>query len=277
MLALLPDDPEWDVAHRVVAAAEYLRLRGGGGDDLLVAIHENPDFVRTFVREHTIQTNVVQRCWALLPLFLSVVRERGRPVELLELGCVAGLNLYWDRLQYAYRAGTWGPSNSLLLGGEERAPVPGDLLDVEVEVRRRRGVDVRPLDVRVEDDMHLLDCFSFDETYRENARRVAAVLRDDPPELIRGDYVELLPELLADRDRAAVTIVFQTISTIYLPLEKRLRVKQLLAAVPDVVFVETPTPEEHNLRGWQYPLAIDGRIVAEMGNGGDWLRWIGDA
>jgi hypothetical protein len=71
-------------------------------------------------------------------------------------------------------------------------------------------------------------------------------------------------------------VVFQTISTIYLPLERRLRVKELLAAAPGVAFVETPTPEEHNLRGWQYPLALDGRILAETDTGATWLRWIGE-
>ena len=74
MLALVPDDPDWDVAHRVVAAAEYLRLRGDAGDDLLEAIHRHPGFVRDFVREHTVQTNVVQRCWALLPLPMAPLR-----------------------------------------------------------------------------------------------------------------------------------------------------------------------------------------------------------
>jgi hypothetical protein len=242
---------------------------------LLGAIHDHPEFVRSFVREHTIQTNVVQRCWALLPLFLTVARDAGRRIDLLELGCAAGLNLYWDRYGYAYAAGTWGAGDSLLLRGEERAPVPVGLLDVEVEVVRRRGVDLRPLDVADEDDLRLLDSFSFDDAYRRNLRLAAAVLREDPPELIAGDYVELLPELLADRAPGAATVVFQTISTIYLPLERRLRVKELLAAAPDVFFIETPTPEEHNLRGRQYPLAIDGRIVGEMDTGGEWLAWQG--
>jgi hypothetical protein len=277
VLALLPDEPEWDVAHRVIAAAEYLRLRGEAGDDLLATIHEQPDFVRHFVHEHTIQTNVVQRCWALLPLFLTVARERGARLDLLELGCAAGLNLFWDRFAYSYVNGSWGSPDALRLRGDEREPVPADLLAVEVDVVRRRGVDLRPLDVSREDDLHLLDAFSFDDGYREKIRSAARILHADPPQLIEGDYVELLPRLLSDRDPSAVLVVFQTISTIYLPLERRLRVKEVLAAAPDVVLVETPTPEEHNLRGWQYPLAIDGRVMAEMDTGADWLRWIGDA
>jgi hypothetical protein len=276
VLALVPDDPEWDVPHRVHAATEYLRLRGDADGDALAVVHRHADFVRSFVREHTIQTNVVQRCWALLPLFLTVARDAGKPLDLLELGCSAGLNLYWDRYRYAYEAGLWeGASNSLLLAGEERALVPGELLEVEVEVRRRRGVDVRPLDVTRRDDLLLLLSFGLGERYRRHVHEAAALLREEPPELIRGDYVELLPGLLADRDPATMTVVFQTVSTIYLPLDRRLLVKEALAAAPDVVLVETPTPEEHGLPDRQYPLAIDGRIVAEMGNGGEWLAWQG--
>jgi Uncharacterized protein conserved in bacteria (DUF2332) len=128
--------------------------------EFVAVARERADVVGRFVREHTIETNVVQRCSALLPVSLAVAREVGRPLELFELGCSAGLNL-------------------------------------------------------------------------------------------------------------------RTISTIHLPLERRRRVKEILATVPGIVYVETPTPEEHNLRGRQYPLAIDGRIAAEMDNGGGWLAWQG--
>ena len=275
VLSLVPDEPDWDVPHRVLAAAEYLRLRGDADGDALAIVHEHAEFVRAFVREHTIRTNVVQRCWALLPLLLTVARTAGKPLDLLELGCSAGLNLYWDRYRYVYQAGTWGPGCDLELIGVERSTVPAELLGVDVEVRRRRGVDLRPLDVMDPDDLRLLLSFGTGNSYRENVRAATAVLRTEPPELVRGDYVELLPDLLAQRDADAVTVVFQTLSTIYLPLERRRRLKDVLAAAHDVVFVETPTPEEHNLRGRQYPLAIDGRIVAEMDNGGDWLVWQG--
>jgi hypothetical protein len=276
VLSLVPDEPDWDVPHRLLAAAEYLRLTGAAGDDPLAAMREHPSFVAAFVREHTVQTNVVQRCWALLPLFLSAAARSGRPLELLELGTSAGLNLYWDRYRYEYAAGGWGRAGAALtLRGDERCAVPASLLDVEVEIRRRRGVDLRPLDVDREDDLLLLLSFSLDSGYRERARLAASVLRKEPPELVWGDYVAMLPDLLADRDTGATTVVFQTISTIYLPLEQRRRVREAVEAADDVVWISTPTPEEHGFRGRQYPLELDGRIVAEMDNGGTWLEWWG--
>ena len=52
------------------------------------------------------QTNEVQRSWALLPAFLSLAD--GRPFDLLELGPIAGLNLLWDRYSYRYLTGVVG-------------------------------------------------------------------------------------------------------------------------------------------------------------------------
>jgi hypothetical protein len=57
----------------------------------------------------------VQRTWALLPAFLSVARASGRPLEFIEL-----------------------------------APVRRALLEQRVEIVRRSGVDLGPIDVTTE-------------------------------------------------------------------------------------------------------------------------------
>lgn len=294
MLSLVPDEPAWDVPHRVLAAVEYLVLGGEApnyreADDPWAAFRSivvaRAEWVEGFVRERTIQTNEPQRCWALLPLFLTVARAAGKPLDLLELGTSAGLNLVWDRYRYEYEAGTWGAEESpLVLRGDERTRVPAELLATTAVVRRRRGIDLAPVDATTEDGVRLLESFVTHDAYRERVRLAAQVLRDRLPELISGDYVELLPELLAERDDEALTVVFQTISTIYLPAE---RVERLRAAVDaagrdgPLAWISTPTPEEHGLRGRQYPLELAlwprgrRRVFAEMANGGEWLEWLG--
>jgi hypothetical protein len=66
------------------------------------------------------------------------------------------------------------------------------------------------------------------------ARLEAAVgtLRDlpDRPELIQGDYVRLLPELLAGRPGDALTVVFDTFSTVYLPRDATAELAEALEA-----------------------------------------------
>jgi hypothetical protein len=288
VLALLPDEPSWDVPDRLVGAVEYLLLAGevgtaDGWDAFRSVVAEHAAWIETFVREQPVQTNEVQRSWALLPLFLTVARVAQRPLDLLELGTSAGLNLLWDHYRYEYDAGTWGPEESeVMLTGEERVAIPPGLLAADVEIRSRQGIDLRPLDVTREDDLRLLLCFRPPGKARERLLRASAVARVHQPEMIMGDYLDLLPALLGARNHDALTVVFQTISTIYLPLERRQRLGEMIDAAGNdgpLAWISTPTPDEHGLRGKHYPLELaiwpggERRLVGQMGNAGEWLEW----
>jgi hypothetical protein len=289
VLSLVPAEPTWDVPHRLLAAVEYLVLGGhapahrNDWPAFRAIVEEHGSWVEQFVRRQPIQTNEPQRCWALLPLFLTVARAARKPLDLLELGTSAGLNLLWDRYRYEYEAGSWGrPDSPLVLRGEERTPFPAELLEVDVDIRRRRGIDLAPVDATTEGGLRLLCSFTVREERRERVRRAADVLRIDPPELVRGDYLELLPALLEERGDDAITVVFQTISTIYLPVAERELVREAIdhaAMKGPLAWISTPTPEEHELEGRQYPLELamwpggERRLVAEMANGGEWLDW----
>ena len=59
-------------------------------------------------------------------------------------------------------------------------------------------------------------------------RQALAIAAGDPPEIVAGDYVELLPSLLADRDPGAPTVVFQTVSTIYLEEDRYAELRRIV-------------------------------------------------
>ena len=66
MLALLPDEPSWDVPDRLVGAVEYLGLAGeadtaDGWDAFRSVVVEHAGWIETFVGEQPVQTNEVQR------------------------------------------------------------------------------------------------------------------------------------------------------------------------------------------------------------------------
>jgi hypothetical protein len=209
-------DLEWDLPLRLLAGLHYLVLGGEASwDDLVTALERHAQFLRRWCAEQEVQTNEVQRSWALLPAFLSLAD--GRPFDLLELGPSAGLNLLWDRYAYRYSSGTWG-SGELELRGDDRQPPPASLLEQRVEVARRRGVDLNPIDVTTVEGARVLQAFVWaDQTARlERLQQAIEVARRDPPELIRGDYVAELPALLRDRVPGAQLVVFQTASTMYL-------------------------------------------------------------
>ena len=285
MRELAPDD-RWDFTVRLLGALHYLRLAGRMASwewpDVRETLVRERAMLARFVREQNVQTNEVQRSWALLPAFLTLGE---RALDVLELGSSAGLNLVWDRYAYRYAAGRWGLDDApLALEGEERGAVPRDLLARRPHVLRRRGVDLNPVDVSNEEAVRLLTCFVWpDQTERlERLCRAIAVLRRDPPQIVRGDYVELLPELLADRKRDALTVVFQTVSTAYLPRGRYERLRQMIAgAHPPVAWISTRRPfeEETELEaGFELELQAPGearaRLVARMGYHGQWLEWL---
>jgi hypothetical protein len=251
----------------------YLVLVGKASwDDVGAALDEHAAFLSRFAAEQDVQTNEVQRSWALLPAILSI--SDGRPLDLLELGPAAGLNLVWDR--YAY-----GP---LVLSGEDRVPPPAGLFATTAVVARRRGVDRNPIDVTTEEGSLLLQSFVWADQQERLARLRAAidVVRDSPPELIRGDYVRDLPELLSDREAGAQLVVYETSSTQYLDREQRTALHEALHHAgrdEALTFLTTRSnagTDYYTLEAISWPSG-ERRELEEFDFHGAWLRWLGSS
>lgn len=282
------DDARWDRPLQLLGGLHYLALSEGRDpwSDPVPVLVERRDWLRRFVRTQGVQTNEVQRSWVLLPCFLDVARRSGvETLDLIEVGPSAGLNLVWDRYRYRYEQGTWGDDGAALeLSGEERRPVPANLLRVRPRVRQRRGIDLSPLDVTRPGDALLLKSFVWADQHErlERLDRAVATLRADPPQLERGDIVERLPGLLAERLPGALTVVFQTAVRGYLSRESW---KSMLTALDEagrqfplaLVSVSRPAPGEDRYWGLWLRLWPDGekRLLAHAGFHGQWLEWLG--
>ena len=275
----------WDAPLRLLGALHALVLTGRASwSDLDAALAER-DLPQLAARP--IQTNEVRRSWALLPCFLEIARRTGSATfELIELGPSAGFNLLWDRYRYGYDAGSWGPSDALLeLDGEERTPVPGELLGLEPRVRRRVGVDLDPVDVTTDEGALRLRSFVWpgQQGRMERLERAIAAVRREPPELVRGDAAEALPRLLAGRPADAITVVFQTAVLGYLADEAWARVREALDAAGSdgaLAFVWTDRPAEDVHSHWGLWLRLwpgDGPcLLAHADFHGEWLDWLGE-
>ncbi|MDQ3867906.1 MAG: DUF2332 domain-containing protein [Actinomycetota bacterium] len=224
--------PLWEVPLKVFAGVHFLALAGRARDpwsrfrDILAAERE---WLREFVRRQPIQTNEVQRSWALLPAFLTVADER--PLDLVELGSSAGLNLFWDRYRYRYAGVAWGsPEAPFELEGEATGGPPSSLFGRRPIVRARLGIDRAPVDVRDERQALLLESFVWaDQAARlERLRGAIARARRERPPLLAGDYVELLPRVLANRAADALTVVYHSASTGYLRDDERRRLESAI-------------------------------------------------
>ena len=290
----LVEELSWDVPLRLFGGVHYLELAGiepyalsGEWDDFRSALEVRGDFLNRFVREQAVQTNEVQRCFALLPAFLALAREHGaEALDLVELGPSAGLNLLWDRYAYVYRAGRWG-SSELLLRGVEYTPVPREVLERRPAVRQRLGIDLNPVDVTSDHGARLLHAFIWPGRVEraQRLKQAIAILRREPPTLVRGDYVELLPTVLADRDDEALTVVFQTASTGYIGRERRAELRELLEEAGregPLGWISTRAVEElEEDRHDSYELEValwprgGRRLLLRCDFHGRWLRWRG--
>jgi hypothetical protein len=226
-------EPRWEAPMRLLAGIHLLELSGEEDEPwsrVPEVLDERRDFLARFVAEEQVQTNEVQRAWALLPAFLEAAGGDAT-LDLVELGPSAGLNLLWDRYRYRYPAGTWGAEDAPLeLAGEAEGGPPASLLARRPVVRGRLGIDRWPVDLR--DPAQALRLQSFvwaDQTVRlERLRRAIEIAREDPPGLIEGDYLELLPGLLEGRADDALTVVFNSASTGYLHSDERGRLREIL-------------------------------------------------
>jgi hypothetical protein len=196
-----------------------------GVDD---ALDEHAAELTAFAATQAVQTNEVQRAWVLLPGLLATGAER---VDLLELGASAGLLLALDDYDYRYRAGRWGRGEErLVLTGRDRRGPARSLLARRLEVERRRGIDLEP--VALDDaGARLLEAFVWaDQADRiARLRRAIEVARRRAIPVERGDYVERLPDLLAERRDDALTVVFSSVTTMYLDDERYGELRAALA------------------------------------------------
>ena len=282
--------PRWEVPLRLFAAVHFIALSGRAEDPWSrfgEVLREHREEVTRFVRDQPVQTNEVQRTWALVPAFLAVADRR--PLDLLELGPSAGLNLYWDRYRHRYGDGWWGPPDApISLAGDATGGPPPKLLARGVSVRSRTGIDRAPLDVTRDDDALLLQSFVWaDQAERlERLRRAIAVARRDPPRLVRGDYVDELPRLLAERRDDGLTVVYHSASVAYLRREDRERLAAAIAAAGAErplawISYEFEERERENDVGYE-TFVLDVRVwpgggarrLARVDGHGNRLRWL---
>jgi len=226
-VAAIAPDLNWDFPLRLLGGLHYLVLGGEGAwDDVDAMLDARADFLARFAAEQPVQTNEVARSRALLRGLAAVGCER---IDLLELGTAGGLLLYLDRYGYPYDG---------------------------FEIVRRRGIDRHPIDVTTDEGARLLEAFVWPDQTERIARLRAAieVVRQDPPELIAGDYVDLVTDLV-DED----TVVMSCVTTMYLPDD---RYAELVEKLRGTTWLSLEGPRHaRDYDGMQ--LVLDGRVLEE--------------
>jgi hypothetical protein len=212
--------------------------------DVRAAALGHADELRAVVASRSTQTNEVNRAVHLGCLLAEATSDLpDAPVVLLELGASAGLLLELDRYRIEVGDAVLGDPRSPvrcrgeLLSGRLR---PGAALPRVVE---RVGLDLDPVGLGDEAEVRWLEACLWPDQPDRLARFRAAVLilRDDPPDLVRGDMVDDL-EPTAHAARAVGTasaagdgpvhlVVMSSWALTYVRRDRRPRVAEALAAL----------------------------------------------
>ncbi len=185
------------------------------------------------LRTRLTQTNEVRRCACLLPAFAMAWHEGGeKPLAIVEVGPSAGLNLNFDRYAYDYAPlFHTGEAGTVLVDTDVR----GELAQAAVSippVASRLGIDLNPLDVGNAEDAAWLQALTWPEHHdrRELLAAAIEVARAHPPELIRGDAVELLPGILDALPDDVTPVVLATFVLNQFVPDARVAFRELLDA-----------------------------------------------
>lgn len=247
LVGVIADDPELmrvvsriehlPQANLVFGAVHFLLMMGEGFElaSYYLSLTTNPapiegagPLFRQFVLDHEeeiveigntryTQTNECRRCAALLPLAMMAPFEQ---FHLIDVGTSAGLNLGLDRYRYHLGDLRWGPESSVVLSSDLR----GDSLRLrEIEVLRRIGLDLNPIDPAEESERFWLDALIWPEHVERRARLRAALdlIATMDIEMVPGDALDTLPGVLADLPEGDPAIVLNSFSLIQFSGDQR--------------------------------------------------------
>jgi hypothetical protein len=241
------------------------------------------------VSTRLVQTNEPQRYTVLLLAFAMVQHlAGGRPLALIEVGASAGLNLLFDRYGYDYGAGQSAedPGSPVrfacTLRGAVRPPIPVRMPIVATRV----GLDLHPIHATDPEAMRWLRALVRPEHPARAAllQQVLALAQHEPPPLIAGDALTLLPQAVAAVPADAAVCVFHTATLAHFPPEARARFRALSAALAgqrDLFWLTSEGSGNSGRRGlyltlltaFQHGRRME-RQLAYSHPHGIWLEWL---
>jgi hypothetical protein len=193
-------------------------LPDGAGAEYATFCAEHRDELTRILRERLVQTNEPGRGVAVRLALHEVGRRVDGPVTFLEVGPSAGIQLRFDRWAVHTGGRRFGPPDApLTLSPEWRSDEPPPDLDDLPPVRDRVGVDLDPVDATDPEQRLWLQALVWPE-HRDRFTELSAALdavAADPPTILQGDAIELLPRLELPDDIPLV--VFHAMVRIHVP------------------------------------------------------------
>lgn len=173
-----------------------------------------------------VQTNVVRRCASMMPAFAYVDGlDLGGSPYLIEIGASAGLNLFWDKYGYDYgNGGVYGDARSpVQISSTFRGGLRPEIPEAMPVVAGRVGIDLNPIDLADREETTWLKALVWPER-RDELELLEAAMQatfKEPPQMIQGDALDLLPGLIDSVPADQVPCLFHSHVLNQFPREAR--------------------------------------------------------
>jgi hypothetical protein len=177
---------------------------------------------------HPPQTNETLRSAVLLGGFMTIARETGLPLRLLEIGASAGLNTIWDKFRYRLGKTGVGPATSPVL---LETDWHGELPDLQMpKVVSRAACDQSPIDLKDLAQRLRLRSYIWADQQARLARLVGAIslALAENVQVEKADAAEWLARHLALPAVDAVTVIYHSVMWQYLLPATRQRLRDLM-------------------------------------------------
>lgn len=184
-----------------------------------VAITEHADTLDRWL-DLPPQTNEVRRAAVMVAAGHWLAEQYKLPMQVLELGASAGLNLMWDQFALQVDETRLGPEDApVLLTPEWRGDMPSGTLP---QVQSRRGVDLMPMDITDPGDLLRMSSYLWaDQPERLERSRAAASIFAATVD--QGDAAAWLEAQLDTVAPDHLTLIYHTIAWQYFPAETQNR------------------------------------------------------
>lgn len=196
---------------------------------------EHWDTLISLFQTKLVQTNEVRRCAYLYPIFTDIYAKHNKPLTLIEIGTSAGLQLGLDQYAYQYNGDNIiGKSDSkVLIESTNKGDTLPDSIKTPPIISKRIGIDLHTNNVKNKDDVEWLNALIWPEhaDRRKLFNAAINVIQNLEIELIDGNAVELLEDIVQQVDPDSIICVFHTHVANQIPLEQKERLVQKLQTI----------------------------------------------
>lgn len=190
--------------------------------------------IESLIAAHVTNTNEVGRSALLHPGFQYLAATSSTPLNLIEIGPSAGLNLIWDQYGVRYLEGdalraSIQPNAELVIECALRGilvPPTGPM----PAVHHRIGLELNPVDLTNDADRDWLRALIWPDQVSRLTRldKAIALFRTQSPEIHKGDALALLPDALRAMPEDEPVCIYHTIALYQFSRDMRQALEDIL-------------------------------------------------